>query len=132
MKNQTNANLFDNAFVKYNESSLVRLINQRLDLIQDPDSDVELIADAAIEMKEIKAALDLFEIARENELEFTTRTTGIQLIEMVSGKTWDQMKKSPSLGEMTSTAAGKGVEKMANGLNRFGSWLADKTKKGEA
>jgi stage III sporulation protein SpoIIIAA len=125
-------NLFDNTFVKYNETSLTRLLGMRLEIIQDSSSDIELIADAAIEMKEIKVVLDLFTTARENELELTDRMTGIQLIEMVSGKTWEEMKKAPSLGELTSNAAGKGVAKMAGGLNRFGSWLADKTKKGEA
>lgn len=129
MKNQNN--LFNNAFVKYNEVVLNKLLADRKATIVE-DLDDELVADAALDMREIRAVLAMFDTARENELEFGPKTTGIQLIELVTGKTWEEIAKGPSVGELASDAAGRGIQKAMGGINKFANWLGEKTKKGDA
>jgi hypothetical protein len=127
-QNAEHRNIAVNPFVRYKESTIQGLLNQAIIVVQTPGTEVQLIADTAVQITLLNDGLGVFNAGREAELEMTENTTGIWVIERLTGKTWKELN-APTLADKAAQVTGSVFNKFLNAVSKGASSLADKTKR---
>lgn len=117
-----------NPFVRYQKATVDAMIQATLAIMTTPGTELQLVADKAIELTLLNDAKQVFETGVDGGLEVTPATTGVWVIEQLTGKTWKELN-APTPADKIATGVSSFLNKALNSISKGAQSLADKTKR---
>lgn len=117
-----------NPFVRYQASTVDAMVQATLAIMTAPGTELQLIADKAIELTLLNDAKGVFAAGEEAGLEITSATTGIWVIEKLTGKTWKELN-APTPADKIANGVSGFLNKALSAVSKGAQSLADKTKR---
>lgn len=117
-----------NPFLRYTTASLQLLMIQSATIIQTPGVQAQLLADESNALVLMNDALEVFQVAQLGGLSVKSSTTGVDLIEQITGKTWKDLN-DPSIVTHGKEMFDSFVGATLSAVNKAASKLAESTKR---
>lgn len=125
---ESHRDITKNPFVRYQQATIDAMIASTLAIMTTPGTELQLIADKAIELTLLNDAKGVFAAGVDAGLEIAPTTTAVSVIEELTGKTWQELN-APTTADRIASGVSGFLNKALNAVSKGAQSLADKTKR---